>query len=83
MDEVATNIYDHKRMVLGMTSEFGRVFQITPGGDGQMIFNITLELTSCASDVYSVPVDGIAGAPPPIIIYACGSSQSKTEINCT
>ena len=83
MDEVATNTYDHRWKVLGMVSDMGRVFQITPGGDGRMPFHITLALTSCASGIYSIPIDGIDGAPPPMIIHACKSSQYKSEVHAT
>ena len=70
--------------MLGMITEFGRAFQITPGGDGRMPFHITLALTSCATGIYCTPVDGIEGAPPPMIIHACSSSPpSKSEVNAT
>ena len=79
MDEVATNTYDHRRKVLGMVSGMGRVFKITPGGDGRMPFHVTLALTSCASGIYSIPINGIDGAPPPMIIHACSSSPTKHD----
>ena len=79
MDEVATNTYDHRWKVLGMVSDMDRVFQTTPGGDGRMPFHITLALTSCASGIYSIPIDGIDGATPPMSIHACSSSPTKHD----
>ena len=82
MDEVATNTYDHMRMTIGSATDFGRAFQITPGGDGRMPFHITLALTSCGNGIYNVPIDGISsGAPPPMIIHASTCSPSKPEVH--
>ena len=64
-----------------MASDMGREFQVTPGGDVQMPLYITLALTSCSTGIYSVPIDGIFGAPPPMIIHSCNSSSSKVEVH--
>ena len=76
-DKVATNTYDHRRKVIGSVTQMGRVFQITPGGDGRMPFHITSMLTSCASGQYKVPIEGYEGAPPPMIIHSCSASPEK------
>ena len=78
-DEVATNTYDHRRKIIGIASKLGRAFQITPGGDGRMPFHITSMITSCASGKFKVPIEGIDGAPPPMIIHACSASPEKKD----
>ena len=78
-DEVATNTYDHRRKVIASATEMGRVFQITPGGDGRMPFHITSMITSCATGHYKVPIQGFEGAPPPMIIHACSASPDKKD----
>lgn len=80
-DECATNTYDHRKRTIGLASKFGRAFQITPGGDGRMPFHITNMITSCSSGIYNVPIEGVQGAPPPMIIHACSASPEKD--NCT
>ena len=74
-DECTTNTHDHRRKTIGNATDFGRAFQITPGGDGRMPFHITSMITSCPSGIYMVPIEGIEGAPPPMIIHACSASQ--------
>ena len=43
----------------------------------------SLSLTSCATGIYCTPVDGIEGAPPPMIIHACSFSPPKSEVHAT
>ena len=69
MDEVATNTYDHRRMTIGSATDFGRAFQITLGGDGQMPFHIMLALTSCGNGIYNVPIDGISSGASHLLSY--------------
>ena len=76
-DKVTTNTYDHRRKVIGTATTLGRIFQITPGGDGRMPFHITCMLTSCSTGIYKVPIEGIKGSPPPMIIHACSASPDK------
>ena len=78
-DECATNTYNHRKRTIGDAKEFGRAFQITPGGDGRLPFHITSMITSCASGNYKVPIEGIDGAPPPMIIHACIASPNKED----
>ena len=77
MDKVSTNTYDHRWMTIGTTTDFRRTFQITPGGDGQMSFHIYLALTSFANVIYSVLIDGVSGAPLPMIIHASTTCSPK------
>ena len=69
-DGCTTNTYEHRKKTIGDAAEFGRAFQITPGGDGRMPFHVTSIITSCASVNYKVPIECIGGAPPPMIIHA-------------
>ena len=78
-NEYSTNTYDHRKKTIGLASKFGRAFQITPGGDGRMPFHITNMITSCASGIYAVPIEGVEGAPPPMSIHACSGSPEKTN----
>ena len=48
-----------------------------PGSGGRMPFHVTSMITSCGSAIYMVPIEGIEGAPPPMIIHACSASPQK------
>ena len=76
-DKVATNTYDHRWKVIGSATQMGCAFQITPGGDGRIPFHITSMITSCSFGHYKVPIEGLDGAPPPMIIHACCASPEK------
>ena len=49
MDEIATDTSKHRRKIIGNVSKLGRIFQLTPEGDGRMPFHITICLTTTAT----------------------------------
>ena len=46
MDELATDTSNHRRKIVGSVTRLGRMFQLTPEGDGRMPFHITICLTT-------------------------------------
>ena len=45
-----------------------------------MPFHIASMITSCASGMFRVPIEGIIGSPPPMIIHACTASPEKKDV---
>ena len=68
MDEVSTETSKHLKKIIGSKDNLGRAFQITPKGDGQMSFYITMYVSTCADGLYKVLIEKLEGAPPPMII---------------
>ena len=53
MDELATDTSGHRRKIVGCANHLGRLFQLTPEGDGRMPFHITICLTTnCSGKKY-------------------------------
>ena len=46
MDEVATNLHDHRKRLIASILHLGRLYQEVNGGDSKMPFHITVALTS-------------------------------------
>ena len=53
MDELATDTSNHRRKIVGSATRLGRMFQLTPEGDGRMPFHITICLTTNNSGTFT------------------------------
>ena len=78
-------MYDHWKVIV-QASQMGRAFHITPGGNGHVPFHIMKMVTSCATVIYKVPIEGFEGASPLMAIHASSlfpKTQEPSDVQTT